>query len=112
MKRFDEKLGSNAVPSRPRSPEVLRPLRVRNGVLSRAPFLITRSRPACSETNTRPSGAMESTVGLLRPLATVVSLKPLGRVAAAAAVDMRAAHRAALHTGRGDLGIGHSLKAG
>ena len=40
---------------------------VRNGVGSSAPFLITRSRPPCSQTNRRPSGANCIAVGLAKP---------------------------------------------
>ena len=44
--------------------------------------MITRSRPPCSHTNSRPSGANCIAVGLFKPLATSASVKPAGRVAA------------------------------
>ena len=53
---------------------------------ARRGFLITRSRPPCSHTNRRPSGAKAMAVGLARPLATVVSVNPDGNVAAATGV--------------------------
>ena len=60
---------------RPRSTE-----RVTKGVASKAPFLITLNAPDCEQTNIRPSGAIA--VGEAIPLATVVSIKPDGSVAA------------------------------
>ena len=55
-----------------------------NGVGSSAPFLMTRSCPPCSQTKRRPSGANAIAVGFARPLATSVSAKPDGSVAAPA----------------------------
>ncbi len=52
---------------------------------SSVPFLITRSRPPCSVTNSRPSGANAIAVGAASPVATCVSAKPVGSVAAGAA---------------------------
>ena len=40
-------------------------------------------RPVCSATNTRPSLAKRTTVGLVRPLKAVVSWKPAGSAAPA-----------------------------
>ena len=77
--------GSKATPSRPRSPDAFT-VSVTNGVGSSAPSLITRSRPPCSQTNRRPSGANCMAVGLARPLATCDSVNPAGSVAAAAGV--------------------------
>src|SRR5436305_2446694 len=62
---------------RPRSTE-----RVAKGVASKTPFLITRNAPDCEQTNIRPSGAIAIAVGEAIPLATVVSIKPDGSVAA------------------------------
>src|SRR5262245_11916874 len=81
MKRLVWKSGSNATPSRPRSPEEFTP-RVRNGCTSNALFFTTRNVPPCSETKTRPSGAMAMAVGFARPAATRVSENPAGNVAA------------------------------
>jgi hypothetical protein len=67
---------------------------VKNGCASKVPFLITRSRPPCSATNTRPSGANAIAVGALRPLTTSVSANPEGKVAAPAA-DTTARHASA-----------------
>ena len=63
----------------PRSP-LESTVSVRKGVVSRAPFLITRSLPACSQTRSRPSGASAIAVGLVRP-GYAVSVKPAGSVA-------------------------------
>jgi hypothetical protein len=57
------------------------------GVLSKTPFLITLSAPDCEQTNIRPSGAIAIAVGEAIPLATVVSKKPNGSVAAEAEKD-------------------------
>src|SRR5438477_10195939 len=62
---------------RPRSTE-----RVTKGVANKAPFLITRNAPDCEQINIRPSGAIAIAVGEAIPLATVVSIKPDGSVAA------------------------------
>ena len=78
------KLGSNATPSNPRSPDEST-VSVTNGVASSASFLITRRLPVCSATKIRPSGAIAIAVGLDMPLAIVVSVNPAGRVAAAVA---------------------------
>src|ERR1043165_4991223 len=80
MKLFVVKLGSKVTPSSPRSPAGST-LSVMNGAGNRTPFLITRSDPFCSQTNTRPSGAMSIAVGFKIP-ATLVSVKPAGNVAA------------------------------
>ena len=56
---------------------------VTKSALSSVAFLTTRSRPACSQTKSRPSGANAMAVGLVRPVAIRVSTKPAGRVAAA-----------------------------
>jgi hypothetical protein len=79
-----ENCGSKATPRRPRSPLEFT-VTERNGVGRSAPFLMTRSWPPCRQTNSRPSGAKAMAVGLLRPVATRVSVKPEGRVAAWAA---------------------------
>jgi hypothetical protein len=89
------KSGSNATPSNPRSPEELT-LTVRKGVASSAPFLMTRSAPACWHTKMRPSGAMAIAVGDERPLATTLSLNPAGTVAARAATGIARASSAAV----------------
>src|SRR6267378_5475040 len=81
MKLLLWKLGSNAIPRRPRSPEGS-VVKVKNGVANKAPFLITRSSPPWRQTNNRPSGASSIAVGLDNP-PTCDSVKPVGRVAAA-----------------------------
>ena len=57
-------------------------------------------RPVCSATNTRPSLAKRTTVGLVRPLNAVVSWKPAGSAApaepGAPATAMAAARRASM----------------
>ena len=53
-----------------------------NGVARSTPFLITRSRPPCSQTNKRPSGANCIAVGFDNALATCLSVKPVGSMAA------------------------------
>ena len=62
---------------RPRSTE-----RVAKGEASKTPFFITLNAPDCEQTNIRPSGAIAIAVGEAIPLATVVSIKPDGSVAA------------------------------
>src|SRR5216117_4494166 len=69
---------------RPRSTE-----RVTKGVASKTPFLITLNAPVCEQTNIRPSPATAIAVGEAIPLATVVSTKPEGSVAAEAGKDKR-----------------------
>src|SRR5437762_14047527 len=88
MKWLVVKFGSNAMPSRPRSPAD-ETVSETNGVERSAPFLTTRSFPACSEMNSRPSGANCMAVGLVTPLATRASEKPDGRVAAGATAGRR-----------------------
>src|SRR6185295_9169049 len=99
MKLLVAKLGSKARPRSPRSPEELT-VTVRNGAGSSAPFLITRNWPACRQTNRRPSGAKSMAVGLLRPLAISVSLKPFGSVAAAPSRQTAADIAAAIIVGK------------
>jgi hypothetical protein len=73
---FDENDGSNATPSRPRSP-LPSTVRLTNGVASRLAFLITRSVPLCSATKIRlPPGAKAMAVGLVSPAAESLSMKP------------------------------------
>ena len=67
---------------RPRSTE-----RVAKGEASKTPFFITLNAPDCEQTNIRPSGAIAIAVGEAIPLATVVSTKPDGSVAAEAEGD-------------------------
>ena len=62
---------------RPRSTE-----RVAKGEASKTPFFITLNAPDCEQTNIRPSGVIAIAVGEAIPLATVVSIKPDGSVAA------------------------------
>ena len=50
---------------------------------------MTRSRPPCSQTKSRPSGANCIAVGLESPLATSVSVNPEGTVAARASDPRR-----------------------
>src|SRR5688500_4569036 len=71
------------MPRRPRSPELFT-VNETNGVGRSALFLMTRSLPACSATNRRPSGANAIAVGAVRPPAICVSVKPAGKVAAVA----------------------------
>ena len=54
---------------------------------SKTPFLITLNAPVCEQTNIRPSGAIAIAVGEAIPLATVVSTKPEGSVAAEPETD-------------------------
>jgi hypothetical protein len=61
--------------------------RVTKGVASKTPFLITLNAPVCEQTNIRPFGAIAIAVGETIPLATVVSTKPDGSVAAEAEKD-------------------------
>src|SRR5215213_11377092 len=68
------------MPSNPRSPAEST-VTVRKGVGSKAPFLITRNVPRCSQTKMRPSGARAIAVGSVRPAATSESVKPDGTVA-------------------------------
>ena len=76
------KFGSNAIPSRPRSPEESTE-RLRNGVASREPFLITRTWPVWRQTKSRPSGANSIAVGgPERLLPNSVSVNSGGKVAA------------------------------
>ena len=72
--------GSNAMPRRPRSPLEFT-VSVTNGAGSSTPSLMTRSCPPCRQTNSRPSGANSIAVGLVRPLATRLSVKPEGSTA-------------------------------
>ena len=75
------KFGSRATPISPRS-LVESTVTVRKGVASSTPFLITRSWPACRQTNTRPSGATAMAVAFGNPeAARMVSWNPLGSVA-------------------------------
>src|SRR6267142_2060778 len=83
MKLLVAKLGSNAIPRRPRSPEAST-INDTNGVDSKTPFLITRSSPVCWQTNNLPSGANSIAVALNNPAVICVSVKPEGRVAALA----------------------------
>jgi hypothetical protein len=55
---------------------------VRKGVVSNAPFLMTRNCPPCWQTKRRPSGAKAIAVGFESPLANCDSAKPAGSVAA------------------------------
>ena len=73
------KLGSNAIPNKPLSPEELT-VNETKGVANKAPFFITRSWPVCCATKILPSGAKAITVGLLIPLATSTWLKFAGNV--------------------------------
>ena len=76
------KFGSNAIPSRPRSPEESTE-RLRNGAASREPFLITRTWPVWRQTKSRPSGANSIAVGdPERALPNGVSVNPAGKLAA------------------------------
>ena len=79
-----KKFGSNATPSRPRSPEELTE-RLRNGVASRDPFLITRNWPVWRQTKSRPSGENAIAVGCPERLPpNSVSENPVGKLAAVA----------------------------
>src|SRR5215471_7860503 len=49
---------------------------VTNGFFSSLPLRMTRSRPPCSHTNTRPSGANAMLTGESSESATTVSVKP------------------------------------
>ena len=83
------KFGSNAIPSRPRSPEESTG-RFRNGVASREPFLITRTWPVWRQTKSRPSGAKAIAVGepdRLPPNCS--SVNPDGKLAALTAGDTK-----------------------
>ena len=71
------------MPSSPRSPDDST-VNVTNGVGRSALFLMTRSRPPCSATKRRPSGANSIDVGLASPVARLLSVKLAGRVAAEA----------------------------
>ena len=83
------KFGSNAIPSRPRSPEEST-VRLTNGVVSKEPFLITRNWPACWQTKIRPSGAKAIAVGEPdRLLPNCVSVNPDGKLAAVARKDAK-----------------------
>src|SRR5262245_47612112 len=75
------KFGSNATPSKPRSPDEST-VTVRKGVASKTPFLMMRKVPPCSQTKIRPSGANAIAVALFKPLATSESVNPGGTVAA------------------------------
>ncbi len=50
-------------------------------MLSSASFLITRTLPSCSVSSMRPSGTSAIAVGLVSPVATLLSSRPLGTVA-------------------------------
>src|SRR5436190_23991719 len=76
------------MPSNPRSPDAFT-VSVTNGVGRSALFLMTRSRPPCSATNRRPSGANSIDVGLASPLARLLSVKLAGNVAAMAGAAAR-----------------------
>ncbi len=82
MNWFWAKFGSNATPSRPRSP-LESTFSATNGVSSSVPSLTTRSSPACSATNSRPSGANSIAVGSSSPAANTDSAKPVGRTTGA-----------------------------
>ena len=83
------KFGSNAIPSNPRSPEESTE-RLRNGVASREPFLITRTWPVWRQTKSRPSGENSIAVGGPERLPpNSVSVKPGGKVAASEAKAAR-----------------------
>src|SRR6185295_8711339 len=75
------KFGSNATPSKPRSPDEST-VTDKKGVAKRVPFLITRRLPPCSQTKMRPSGAKAIAVGLVKPEATNESVNPGGTEAA------------------------------
>src|SRR5215510_9420433 len=77
------KFGSNATPSKPRSPDEST-VTVKKGVASRTPFLMRRKVPPCSQTKIRPSGANAIAGGLVKPPATSESVNPGGTVAAEA----------------------------
>src|SRR5437660_6415399 len=74
-------MGSNANSTRPRSPEESTD-RDKKSAHNKTLFLITRSCPPCWQTNNLPSGANSIAVGLDKPVATCVSVKPAGSVAA------------------------------
>src|SRR6266513_4108402 len=86
MKLFKLKSGTKTTPKRPLSPTESTE-RVTKGVASKTAFLITLNAPVCEQTNIRPSGAIAIAVGEAIPLATVVSTKPEGSVAAEAEKD-------------------------
>jgi len=72
-------------PSRPRSPEEST-ARLRNGVASREPFLITRTWPVWRQTKSRPSGENSIAVGGPERLPpNRVSVNSAGKVAASEA---------------------------
>src|SRR6476659_5479638 len=75
-----------ATPKSPRSP-IESTESVTKGAASKTPFLITLNAPDCEQTNIRSSGAIAIAVGEAIPLATVVSTKPDGSVAAEAKKD-------------------------
>ena len=80
-------MGSRAKPRRPRSQKLCTfVLRSANTVgVGSVRLSKTLIRPLFSATKTRPSGEKRTTVGLVRPLKTTVSWKPLGSVAVCAA---------------------------
>jgi hypothetical protein len=83
------KLGSNAIPRRPRSPDEST-VRLTNGVLSNEPVLITRSWPPCWQTKSRPAGAKAIAVGEPDRLpANYSSVNPDGKLAAVARHDTK-----------------------
>src|SRR5215208_1998921 len=66
------------MPSRPRSPAVSTLLEISKNVASVPSGLSMRTLPACSATNSLPSGANSISVGPASPLATWDWVKPLG----------------------------------
>jgi len=78
-------------------------------VASKTQFLITLNAPVCEQTNIRPSGAIAIAVGEAIPLATVVSTKPDGNVAAEAEPD-KAYNRNAIAMNNGAWCIPESRK--
>ena len=84
------KFGASAMPSRPRSQKLctlaLRSAKTSGVVsVSESNTLIT---PRFSATKTRPSLLNRTTVGLVKPLKTVDSWNPAGRVAASADLEV------------------------
>src|SRR5689334_14093145 len=96
MKWFVAKLGSNATPKRPRSPAESTD-KLTKGWANNTPFLMTLKAPVCEQTKILPSGAIAIAVGEAMLLATVVSTKPVGRVAGRAVADSISAIRCGTH---------------
>jgi hypothetical protein len=101
-------LGSNAIPRSPRSPVELTVKGVsrKKSPCNRPPFWWTSIVPACSATNSLPSGASSIVVGRVRPVATATSAKPGGKVAGSQRGSRASDPRDANRRGRCLQGVG------